>query len=243
MSEQNTQNTAEERTPYSLEVEPLKFESDAEVKILTSNEFCKLTNEYFKAAFADYEGCLFEFPQGQAPTISLYFNHQKHTDSEIYACEMAANKKIGNSVLDKSRAYDRLVKEGDRYHLTEDGKDIIKPLLAPRYFNNGNVAWQNVATDIVDRSAATYYQPQNAVQLTKVVGIDPKAICTKIYGNKEDGSFLDYSVEVKADLSMRNGFGNTTPNYVLYITKAFNDHISKTYEKLGFGLAGSSIVR
>lgn len=241
MSEKQNKQPEEKRTPYVLEVEPMKFEADAEVKILTSNELCRLTNEYFKAAFGDYEGCFFEMAQG-APTITLVFNHGKHEENKVYAVDMADTKKVGNSVIEKSRLYDRLVKEGDRYHITDDGKDIIENLLAPRYFNNGKPNWGTIVTDYVDRPSS-YYGPYGGVQLTRIVGIDPKAICAIIYGKKEDDSWLDYAVEVKADLSARNGFGIASPNYVLNITKAYNEHITKTYEKLGFCMAGSNIIR
>ena len=229
------------RTPYVLEVEPMKFEADAEVKIITSNELCRLTNEYFKAAFADYEGCFFEMTQG-APSITLVFNHGKHDEDKVYAVDMVATNKVGNSVLDRSRAHDRLVKEGDRYHITEDGIDIIKELLAPRYFNNGKPNWGVVVTDFVDRPAS-YYGAQSGVLFTRIIGIDPRLICRILFGKKEGDSYLDYAVDVKADLSARNGFGISSPNYVLNITKAYNEHIKKTYEKLGLGTAGSNIIR
>lgn len=231
------QNTVE-RQPYVLEVEPMDFVADAEVKITTSNELCKLTNEYFRAAFADYEGCKFEMSSGY-PTLTLVFNHCEHKEGNVYACEMSSGKTVGNSVIDRSRAYDRLAKEGDRYLITEDGKDIIKPLLAPRYANNGNPQWGNIVAETSERQM---YGP--GVQFTRVIGIDPKAICALIYGKKEDGSWLDYAVEVKADLSARNGFGISASNYVLYITKAYDEHIKKTYEALGFGSAvNSDIIR
>jgi hypothetical protein len=219
------------------------FEADAEVKFLTSNELSKLTNEYYHAAFADYEGCIFEMSQG-APSITLYFNHPKHVENAIYACDTLTNVKVGNSVLDRLNAYDRQVKEGDRYHLTEDGKDIIKPLLVRRLFGNGgNVNWGNITSEVIDKATANYYQPANAQHLTKVTGIDPCAVCAILFGTADEEGSLDYGIEVKADLSMRNGFGNQHPNYVLSVTKAHNDVISKTYEKLGFGIAGSAIVR
>ena len=65
----------------------------------------------------------------------------------------------------------------------------------------------------------------------------------RLFGKKEGDSWLDYAVDVKADLSARNGFGISSPNYVLNITKAYNEHIKKTYEKLGLGTAGSNIIR
>ena len=240
MSELKEQKVPENsRTPYVLEVEPMSFEADAEVKIITSNELCRLANEYFKVAFADYEGCFFEMSQG-APSITLVFNHAKHEDNKVYAVDMVAGGKVGNSVLERTRAYDRLVKEGDRYHITDDGIDIIKDLLAPRYFNNGKPNWGAVVTDYVDRQAAYY---QGGVQYTRIIGIDPRSICRILIGKKEGDSWLDYAGDVKAELSARNGFGISSPNYVLNITKAYNEHIKKTYEELGLGTAGSNIIR
>lgn len=238
MSEQKKQ---ENREKFVLEIEPVKFEADAQVKILTSNDLCGYVSELFHTVFADFEGCKFEMSQG-IPSIILVFNHCKHEEGKNYAVEMAGGKKIGNSIIDKTRAYDRLVQEGDRYHITEDGADIIKELLMPRHFtNNGKVNWGNIVADYVD--APNYYAPQAGVQYTKISGIDPKAICRLIYGKKEGDSYIDYAVEVKSDLSVRNGFGTTNSNYALYITRAYNEQVKKTYEKLGFGTFGSSIIR
>lgn len=241
MSERKTEAT-EERKPYTLTVEPIEFAADAEVKILTSNELCKLVNEYFRAAFADFEGSLFEMSQG-APSISLFFNHPKHVEGAVYACDTVDGKKVGNSVLDRINSYDRKVKEGDKYHVTDDGKDIIKPLLSPKYFNNGRVNWGNITFEFADRTTVNYYQPQAAQHMTKIIGIDPRAICAIIFGSKDADGTLDYDIDVKADLSARNGFVNAHPNYVLNVMKAHNNVISKSYEKLGFGAAGSSIIR
>ena len=243
MSETKQNMSENQRTPYVLDAEPMDFAADAEVKILTSNEFCRLVNEYFKAGFADYEGCFFDMSNNM-PSITLVFNHVKHDENKVYAVDMVDNKKAGNTVIERSRMYDRLVREGDRYHITEDGIDIIKPLLIPRLFNNGKPNWGNIVADYVDRAPANYYMPQGGVQLTRIIGIDPKQICRILFGKKEGDSWLDYGVDVKGNLATSNSFGgNFAPNYVLNITKAYNEHIKKTYEKLGFGTAGSNIVR
>lgn len=238
MSEKIEKNV-DERKPYTLEVEPINFTADAEVRILTSNKLCRLVNEYFKAAFADFEGSTFEMSQG-APTISLVFNHLKYSEDQITCCAMASTKSVSNSVIERSRTYDRLAKEGDRYHITEEGKDIIKKLLAPRYYNGGDIKWGNIVCEYVEKQMYGY----GGVQFTKIVGIDPRLICAIIFGAKDGDSTLDYAVDVKFDLSTKNGFAVASmPNYVLHITRANYDHIKKTYEDLGFGSAGSTIVR
>ena len=239
MSEQK--KTEEQRTKYSVEVEPMAFEADAESMTLTSNELCALTNELFKAAFADYAGCKLEASQGQ-PVMSLYFSHIKHdeNDENYYACDMAEGKKVGNSVIDRTRNYDRLVKEGDRYHLTDDGKDVIQPLLLPRFANRKNLNWGDIVTDFIDRSNVSYFNPMNGGQImTKVMNVDPNAICAKLFGDKG----FSYSVQIRGDLyAFRGGFGGAS-NYVLNILKVDNDVITKTYEKLGVGVIANDYVR
>jgi hypothetical protein len=111
------------------------------------------------------------------------------------------------------------------------------------YFNNGKPNWGNIVTDFVDRSVGNFYGPQGGVQLTRIIGIDPRQICAILFGKKDGDCWLDYGVEVKADLTSNNGFRVSAPNYVLSITRAYTDHITKTYEKLGFGTVGSNIIR
>lgn len=243
MSEVKTEKKAD-RIPYEVKVEPMEFEPDYSGKFVSSLDFCKLTNEYFRAAFVDFEGCTFEMANGM-PTVSLYFNHNKDVEG-VHACERVADKIVGNSIIDRTRGRDLQMKEGDRYHITDDGIDVIKPLLSGRFFNQGKPNWKQIVTDVTDRAAANYYQPQNVRQLTKIIGIDPRSICSLIYGNKdEEGNYIDYGIEVKGDLTIKSGLmpGIQNPNYALAITKAYNGNITKTYEKFGINTAGSNIVR
>lgn len=240
MSEEKKTET---RTPYEVTVEPMDFTADFSGKFMSSIEFCRLANEFFKAAFADFEGSVFEMSQGM-PSLTLYFNHAEKDG--VKAVERIASAKFGSTILDRTRARDAQMKDGDRYHITEDGIDIIKPLLQGRYknTNQGKVNWKNIVSDVVDRTAANMYN-NNVVQMTKISGIDPRQICQLIYGSKdENGKYIDYGVEVKADLNMRSGFqAQASSNYVLAITKAYTGNIQSTYEKFGLAGAGSNIVR
>lgn len=243
MSEVNTKT--EDRKPYKVEVDPIEFEASYSGLFMSSLDFCKLTNEYFRAAFGDYVGSTFDMTQS-GPMISLYFSHLKDVNG-IRACDRITSKTTGSTILDRTRGRDLQMKEGDRFHITDDGIDIIKPLLASRYFNQGKPNWKNIVVDIVDNNAQSYYQPQNVTHLTKIIGIDPRNICALIYGTKDsEGNYIDYGIDVKADLSIRSGLipGQQQSNYALAITKAYSGTIAKTYEKLGIGFAGgSNIVR
>lgn len=245
MSEAVTENKENKRTPYEVNIEPIGFEPDCAMKFLTSLDLCKLANEYFRAAFVDFEGSNFDMSSG-FPSISLYFNHNHDHDGEgTRACDRVAAQQSGSTILDRTRGRDLQLKEGDRYHITDDGMDIIIKLLNPRAYNNGKPNWKSIVTDVTDRTPTNIFQPQQARQLTKVVGIDPRNILSLIYGNKDEEGFIDYGIEVKSDLTIRAGLipGNQTPNYALAITRAYNSNIQKTYEKFGINVAGSTIVR
>jgi len=239
----NAVETEEKRVPYTVEIdETVPFKTDAEIKILTSNELCKLANELFRAIFADYEGCYFEMSKNGPATITAVFNHGKHEEGRHYAVDMASSSKdAGNDVIQRARAFDRLAKEGDRYHITEDGKDIFKKFLSPRFVErNGKVNWGLIVSDYVERTNAFYGTAQ---QYTKIEGIDPRQLCFAIFGKEENGERLDYAVDVRGSVSSYNTYGLVSPNYALHIVRAHEEHLKETYEKLGFGAAGSGIIR
>ena len=102
MSKQDEEQK-ESRTPYEVSMDPIDFEADCDMKFLTSNDFCKLTNEYFKAAFSDYIGSTFEAVQG-IPSISLYFTHADVDGTR--AVQRADKKETGSTLLDKTRSRD-----------------------------------------------------------------------------------------------------------------------------------------
>lgn len=227
------------------------FEATAETKYITSNEFCKLVSELFKGVFADYEGCTFDVSNGGEPTISLIFNHGKYDENAIVACSRPDAKDTdGSTVIRSIRRRDVQLRDGDRYYLTEDGKDALKELLTPRAYNGSKVNWGSIVQDIVDRTASTYYMPSNQIpQYTRVSFIDIKRLCSLIYGRKmENGDQMDYQVTIASPLSQMNYSMNGMPvgasNYVLSITRASLKEVTKMYEKLGYStMMGTNIVR
>lgn len=238
---ENSEET-KKRTPYKLEIEPEDFTSDCEQKFISSNDFCKLLNEYFSAGFSDWYGSTFDCPGGP-PYITLYFDHAERVEEgKARACSRISDKVVGNSVIDKTRSRDHRIKEGDRYIITDDGKDIIKPLLLPRYYNQGKPQWDKIVVDYTEQPSF-YSQGQ---QLTKIIGIDPCKVCSLLWGFKnDDGEVMEYGVNVYGDLNIRAGIlpGRIQPNYALGITRAHNDVIRETYARFGIGIVGSNIIR
>lgn len=248
MSDQNKNNQKQRKT-FKIELEDrLPFDAIAESKYLTSNELTKMTSELFKTVFADYEGCIFDTSNGE-PTICLIFNHGKYDEDAVVACERAGNKASGSSILDRSRNRDRQLQEGDRYYLTDDGKDVISSLLTPRAYNNGNPNWKHIIAEYTDRNIMNMYQYQQLPQYTKVSFIDLRNLCKLLFGEDVNGDPVDYSVVIASSLTP-NGYqpmGSAgvpvNMNYMLNITRASAKEVVAVYEKLGFGTMGTNIVR
>jgi len=243
---------ATNRTKYVINKEgtPMtEFKAVSEVQYIRSNDLCALVSEVFHAAFADFHGCLFETIQGAEPVISLFFDHADHKDDQRpCACEMAAGQTAeGNNVVARSRQRDSFMRDGDRYILTEDGKDVISELLIRRLVpNNGNINWKNIVGEYYDQTTQNMYFGRQIPQYTKVSGIDVKKVCAMIFGTKDDKDTYDYGFQILGPTNFGNPFqmpGNPQmANYTLSITRAHAKEIGEVYSRLGIA-SGSNIIQ
>lgn len=239
-----TINNTEEREPYAVELEePLKFEHDVEASILTSGKLGSLANEYFKAAFpGDYEGCTIEYNH-KGLSLSLFFRHEtQRSDDVVYGVELSTAKKTFNKTMDQIRRRDYLVKEGDRYSLTQDGEDVIKPLLFRNLVsNNGKVNWGSVLSEVADNSMGNLYAIRTA-QYTKISGINLDLVCALLFGKKDvDGNNVVYTVEVKGYKGQ--GYSQApSSNLILWVNRINCNKVEATGLDLGLGF-GSNIIR
>lgn len=242
MSEQ-TKKEVREKFEINFEEHP-SFNGIASTAYITSNELLKLTSELFKAVFADYEGAILELNNGGGePTVSLLFNHGKYEENAIVACELANGKASGSAVIDRTRNRDRQMMEGDRYYITQDGKDVIETILTSRLYNNGNPNWKLLVGEYQERNMYTMYNYQAAPQYTKIGGISLARLCGLIYGTKEADDRFEYDVRITSPVTPYQMNGTTTTNYLLTITKVSTKEISKVYERLGFGPMNGNIIR
>jgi len=243
--EQNT-TQQEERQELTVDIMPEKFIGDGSFKYITSVELCQYANEYFEKIFEDFEGSTFDYASGGIPYISLYFNHiVDRQEGKLYACDRPTGKGLGNSVIERSRRRDNQLQNGDRYYLTDDGKDIIIPMLLPRLFNGGKPDLKRIVTDVYETpSGFGYFGNQGATQNTKVVGIDIKKIAAIKWGSKdpETGDIYDYGFEIKGE-SGRNVFPGSKSVHILTIMQANNTELETTYSKLGIMVGNSNIIR
>ena len=248
MSESKKETT--ERKPFVIELkEHVPFDGIASTKYITSSTFLHLTSVLFKSVFADFEGCVFEASGQGEPTVSLIFNHGKYGENDVVACERASGKAIGNAVVDRMRNRDRQMTEGDRYFLTEDGKDAFTPLIHPKYFKDGKPSWKSIISEWNDMTPQTYYTSYgNVPQYTKVSGLQLSKIAALLYGFKDDNSssddYFEYDVRIMGTLNGQFNVPMTrNANYLMTITKVSKAEVENVYRELGFGSVGSSIIR
>lgn len=231
----------EDRKPFTINLdEHLPFNGMSETMFISSNELGKAAADVFRGVFSDFEGCIFEVPQNGLPYFSLIFNHGEYDESAQVACERLNGVKAGqNDVLSRMRYRDVQLQNGDRYFLNEDGKDVVKSLLFPRAYNNGNPNWQSIVSEYSERSNNMYGY---ATQYTKVSFIDPNRICSLLFGEKdeENDDVVDYHATIFTPMS--TVAGQTAYNYMLSIIRVSAKEVGAAYEKLGLASA-SRIIR
>lgn len=246
MSEQ--QKRDEKRTPYRIEVEPEKFPAVDEGAVISSTEFCDKFSQIMRETFCNYKGSTFEVGNNGAELI-MYFTHVDElpvsNDGRVLhlGTERDGATKVGQSVLDKTRFRDNLMMNGDCFRLTEDGKDVVLPLLAGRYYNGGKPNWKQLTSEYVKRDPYGVSMPS---YYTKVRGIDPVKAAALIWGRKDDsGKYVDYGITRISNMSMQHMYGtNNIPgnNYMIHFVKIHKDQLTNTYRSLGFGVIDSDII-
>ena len=237
-------NAEEKREPYVAELDqPLAFNYDAEAQILTSMRLGQSINAFFKEVFADYEGCKIEVSQRNELSLSLVFRHEANRDeNKHYGVELSAAKKTHNSTLDRSRGKDYALLHGDRYTLTEDGMDIITPLVRPNYkTQNGKINWGQIIADFSEGNTMYTWKTE---QFTKVSGLDLNFVCSLLFGKKDqDGNNVVYMVDYRGVAGVPGfSIGGAAQNFVLWINRINVDKLQQTYADLGLG-STSSIIR
>ena len=225
-----------------------QFPEDFRGTAMTSVDFCKLVSSLFRTVYEDFEGCQFVVDQRGIPFINLFFNQidaSQKRDSGIYATdrEIPSDKKKGGSgFVGRRRQMDTQRQWGDRFYLTDEGKEGLKKFLYPNYIsNNGNVDWGRLCTPVAaDTKGAlwTYSQPK---QMTKVEGLSPIALVNEIFGTEENGSPIenDFRVVKSLNTSFGNGLVNSG-NFMIEIRRYNWNRVEETAQKTG--LVGNGII-
>lgn len=223
------------------------FDATMDCMIIRSSEFCELTNQLFSPFYADYEGSTYETLQGNnIPMVCLFFNHRDYPDDADVACTKDGEESnVRNSLLRQTRLRDRRMVEGDRYSLTQQGKDGIgnfiyrkwqttSPWFTDKKTGRDRIDWRRVCSEVADPNANYFNMPNGrpiGTQYTKVSYLDPALIVAEIYGTEDDnGSPVEYGVRIVNSLPMVGNVYNvnrSSNDWLLCIERAHNMDIKK----------------
>jgi hypothetical protein len=232
--------------------QPLRFTSISDTLYMNSVELCEKISSIMKSVFVDFEGCRMipvpNSPIGQLQ-LQFYFNHREaDVPAGMYkAVTKDGKNEASNQTLAAIRRHDRLLNEGDRYFLTDDGKSGLKKFFfdgATVFEKDGSVKWNRVCAEVSD-SANQFMPTQLPQQLTQVSFIDPVKFVTMLYGaSDEDGEGWVYNISVKRSMPNAMGYGNNSANFVLGIDRISVAQTKKLAAQYGLVFTnGLGIVR
>lgn len=245
----NNGNNAEERV-YKINVKSSEnFCPTSAGKYIDSTEFCRKVNNILKAAYSDCVGTTFEpVPGTNTFMICAYFDHLNHGSDVTAVTKKQEDENTRNSTLRMTRAYNRRLQEGDKYHMTPEGKDglkdfILNPGEARGIYQQGKnglqVNWGKICTDLADSSYGV--APQ---QYTKISFFDCAKLAAVIYGEEdEDGNPVEYGVRILRSLPTYNGVNGGT-GYMLEVDRVSRNAVIELCNKFGIGYQpGLNIIR
>ena len=225
------------REPFVIKIEePFEFEGTASTQYITSNDLLQRVSDLFHSVFADFEGCQLEVTNnpGTKPHIALLFNHGEYDQDATVATRRADQDSSKNDVIRNIRNRDFRIVNGDRFYLTEDGKDVVKSLLTSQMFNNGNPNWRNIVSEYTEDNRNLYsYTP--SVQYTKVSYIDIDRICGLLYGATDGDDEIVYQAQIAGAINAYPGANVLSQNYMVIITRVSAKNLKSVYEKIGLG--------
>ena len=265
MSEENTNNNVTENqeeekkdVKYNISIDPIAFGGICTDKYLKGTEFCKILYKIFKAVYADFYGATFDtIPGTNKFMISLYFDHEIH-DGDSLPCAVSKvtdEERTENATLNSIRRFQRRNTEGDRYHLTPEGKEGIKKFLMDQRlasniykstgYNKVSPDWKKISIEVADAS----YGGNFSRQLTKVSYLDCEKLASMIWGSKENEAsndpddVIEYGVRIANSFPTYGGY-NSSPEYLLEIKRISRKHIVNLCQSFGIGIQhGLNIIR
>ena len=234
----NDKNVEREKLKINIDADP--FNGIATTKYVTSSDLCKMASDIFRSVFADAEGATFDIV-GNVPTLAAIFNHGVYDKDATVACTREASVDANASIMARVRSRDRLLNNGDRFFITEDGKDVFTDLLSYQAFANNKPNWSKVVVEFSENTQQRFYGYGQAPQYTKIGYLDLAKFAALVWGSEVDGDPVDYVVTIVRALN--SGVPGMPPtNYMLSVTQISSKELQATYEKLGFG-SFSSIIR
>lgn len=225
-----------------------QFDNIMDAKYLSATEFCKMISTVFRTAYADYDGCTTEIDQQGNLTVALYFTHAEPKldpgdDRKIAVTRnLPDDNPVKNETVSLVRRRDNLLKYGDRYYLTDDGKSGLADFVVNRQIRpDGSINWNNLVADVKINSNVG----MGDVVDTKVSMLDPVKLATLIYGQTdENGDYWEYGVRVMRSLPQMVSAGPMyKPDYMLAIERVSEKEVQRICNMVGIStMNGINII-
>jgi len=257
---ENNDTQEKKEVKFDISIKPLNFGGICSDKYIRSDKLAKIVSDIFKHTFADSYGATFDLiPGTNRFMISVYFDHDIHDGSNLPCAltKVADNEKTKNDIINSIRQLQRRNTEGDKYHLTEEGKAGIKKFLFDQRnvskiykssgYNKVDINWKEVTAEVYD----PIYGSNFPKQLTKVSWIDCDKIASLIWGDKENpesedpNDILEYAVSaIKSYPNVYAGVSSNT-DYLLQIKRVSRKNLIDLCESFGLGgiQHGLNIIR
>lgn len=200
--------------------------------LITSYELMEKVSEFFSAAYKDFTGC-FITPRsnGQGFDTKLYFGAPA-TDNAgaTYAFELNGNQRhqqksglIAGLTSIERRSSQKI------YTMTQHGREgLVDFLSIPR---GKQPDWKQFISEEMQNSNI------NAGIYALVSGIDIIKILATIYGEKEDGDYLQYQLTPIRPLSQNNAIGAAL-DWILSIQRLGMKELNSISRKVGIVQSG-----
>ncbi len=222
------------------------FDAITDSTYMTSTAFGEKVSALFKSVFRDCEGCAFEINQQGQAYIAVYFNHNEAPEDGRAAAvsrDVGTTSNIHNETVKRVRNNDNRNRFGDRYYLTNEGKEGIDDFLFDYLINrnNGKIQWDRITADV---SQQGQMYGQRALQYTKVSMLDPVKLASVIFGDTdENGERVEYGVSVLKSAPQMS-IGNFQPVWILEIKRVFEKSLVGVCNSLGLApSSGLNIIR
>lgn len=253
MSKNNNSKTAEgEKFVINIEEHP-PFDPIVETKYISSDDFCKLVSDLFRAVYADFEGCEYAINQQGRGAINLFFNHSEPDDNDRFngitrTMPDKNGSNLKNDTVRRIRQHDSYNRNGDRYFLTEQGAEGISKFIFDNMYvkKDGTISWDKLTAEV---SQGQRYFNQQPIVYTKISMLDPDKLAAAIFGpTNEDGDNLCYAVNMMRSIPQMvipNCMGGgMQPQFMLYIQKVSEKEVAKLCNQCGVAPnQGLNIIR
>lgn len=251
--------------------EPLPFNDVISTLTLTSQNFEKKISEFFKAVFADFEGCKIESMQipGQPEStkVKLYFKPcTLKSDDSVYAVKIRGEKNAKNNMgkgINLSTIINTVnaINTAKQFELDEMAQEILSEYLflsdsnakfVDRYNEDMKKVvkvrlpknWNLYTEEITDKVGTTGFQTPYLV-----VRLDLVPLVAKLFGTKDPEEEKKLAAEGRIprdryqySVNIVKVLNPTMKSYILEIRRVDKKSLDTLAQSIGYGMVTGNIV-